>query len=61
MPSDSRNVTISCFGKCCVPLNAMCSSMCASPRGLSSSTIEPTLTTSRSSARFSGRLVVRMK
>ncbi len=41
-------------GEALVPLNAMCSTKWARPRWVSSSTIEPTLTSSRSSARSSG-------
>jgi hypothetical protein len=54
MPIDSMNDTISFFGKFFVPLKAMCSTKCASPRWSSSSRIEPALTTSRSSARSAG-------
>ena len=43
--------TTSCPGKCSVPLKAMCSTKCARPRWSSSSSTEPALTTSRSSAR----------
>ena len=51
MPSDCMNVPTACPGKCCVPLKLICSTKCASPRWSSSSSTEPALTTSRSSAR----------
>ena len=60
MPIDSMNFTMSLFGKFFVPLNAMCSTKCASPCWSSSSTSEPTLTASLSSARFSGNAFLRM-
>ena len=40
---------------CAVPLNAMCSTKCASPRWSSSSSTLPAFTTSRSSARLRAR------
>ena len=51
---------MSFFAKLVVPLNAMCSTKCASPRWSSSSRMEPAFTTSRSSARFSGFVFCRM-
>jgi len=60
IPIDSMKVIRSCLAKCLLPLNAMCSSTWATPRWSSSSTTEPTFTTRRSSARCTGRSLVRM-
>ena len=60
-PIVSRNDTSSPGLKFSVPLNAMCSMKCASPRWSGSSWIEPVLTASRIETRFSGRLFWRMK
>ena len=61
MPSAWMNATTSCPGKCSVPLKAMCSTKCARPRWLSSSSTDPALTTSRSSARPRGCPFARTK
>ena len=53
-PSDARNSLMPCRGKFRVPSNSMCSTKCASPCWSSSSSTDPALTTSRSSARRAG-------
>ena len=60
-PDRSRKFTRSAFGNRRVPLNAMCSTKCATPSWLSSSRMEPASTTSRSSARFSGSVLRRTR
>ena len=60
-PIDSRNDTSSPGLKFSLPLNAMCSRKCASPRWSASSWMEPALTARRIDTRFSGRPFWRMK
>ena len=57
MPIDSMNRIRSCLAKCSLPLKAMCSTKWARPSWSASSTTDPTLTTSRSSARWNGPAV----
>ncbi len=59
IPVSSKKSISSCLAKFRVPLKAMCSTKCASPRWSSSSWSDPALSASHSSARFSGLRLAR--